>query len=89
MPRQRSSGLSRRGALTRALAAMAGASLALAGRAAALGSIPQDTAGYQDKPKGDLKCSNCTHFRAPNACQLVAGTISPDGWCKLFAAKGE
>jgi hypothetical protein len=62
---------------------------ALSHRASAEGSIPQATAAYQDKPSNGLKCSACTHFRAPASCQLVAGKISPDGWCKLFAAKGE
>ena len=37
---------------------------------------------YQDKPdKSGKKCSQCRLFRAPSACQVVTGKISPDGWC--------
>jgi hypothetical protein len=40
---------------------------------------------YQDKPGSDgAKCSQCSLFKAPNACSLVTGTISPDGWCTAF-----
>ena len=43
---------------------------------------------YQTMPKGDQRCGLCNSFTAPNACQLVQGTISPTGWCQLFSAKG-
>jgi hypothetical protein len=56
-------------------------------RAAAAGSVPQSAAGYQDKPNGDKRCEGCSHFEAPSSCKVVAGVISPSGWCKLFAAK--
>ncbi len=45
---------------------------------------------YQDKPKGDEKCSNCKFFipgKTPNAdgtCQVVEGSISPQGWCTAY-----
>lgn len=55
--------------------------------AAASGSVPQTAAGYQDTPNGDKRCDGCSHFAAPSSCKVVAGTISPSGWCKLFAAK--
>jgi len=55
--------------------------------AAASGSVPQSAAGYQDKPNGDKQCDGCSHFAPPSSCKVVAGTISPSGWCKLFAAK--
>lgn len=42
---------------------------------------------YQPQPKNNQKCSLCTHFVAPNACKLVSGYISPNGWCGIFAAK--
>jgi len=42
---------------------------------------------YQDHPKGDQKCSLCAHFLPPNACQIVAGDISPNGWCGVFTPK--
>lgn len=43
---------------------------------------------YQDKPgKGGAKCSGCRFFKAPHACTIVTGTISPNGWCIAFAKK--
>ncbi|WP_165943243.1 high-potential iron-sulfur protein [Roseicella aquatilis] len=42
---------------------------------------------YQDKPKDGQKCSNCLHFQPPNACAIVAGEISPEGWCAVWAKK--
>jgi len=46
--------------------------------------ISQAEARYQDHPRGGLSCSGCTFFRRPRSCQVVAGDISPDGWCRLF-----
>ncbi|GAC1573253.1 MAG: hypothetical protein NVS3B7_04480 [Candidatus Elarobacter sp.] len=42
---------------------------------------------YQDKPgpKG-AKCSGCSLFKKPNACSVVTGKISPNGWCIAYAA---
>lgn len=34
-------------------------------------------------------CAICTHFEAPHGCALVAGQISPQGWCDLFTRKGK
>jgi hypothetical protein len=41
---------------------------------------------YVDKPgpKG-AKCSGCRFFRKPNACTIVHGKISPNGWCIAWA----
>lgn len=55
--------------------------------------VPQKIAQYQDKPKGNQKCDLCKYFiagsspTAAGTCQLVEGSISPNGWCALFAAK--
>ncbi len=43
-------------------------------------------AGYQDTPNGIYSCGMCTFFDAPKSCKVVAGDISRDGWCKVFAA---
>ena len=48
----------------------------------------QAQAGYQNSPKGGQHCELCRYFQKPSSCQLVAGTISPNGWCKFFNAKG-
>ena len=44
---------------------------------------------YQDKPdaKTGRKCSGCQLFKPPHSCAVVTGTISPNGWCKLWAPK--
>ena len=42
---------------------------------------------YQDKPNGDKQCSNCAQFVAPDGCKVVAGTISPQGYCLAWAKK--
>ena len=48
---------------------------------------PQQSAGYQDRPSGAQRCDNCMHFQPPAACKVVAGRISPAGWCRIYAAK--
>ena len=45
---------------------------------------PKATARYQDSPNGNQQCSRCTHFRPPNSCQIVEGSVSPNGWCRHF-----
>ena len=49
--------------------------------------IAQAQVQYQTQPKDGQKCSTCVNFEAPNGCKIVAGTISPDGWCIAFAPK--
>ena len=41
---------------------------------------------YQAKPgpKGQV-CSGCALFKAPAACQLVKGKISPKGYCIAYS----
>ena len=42
---------------------------------------------YQDKPHEGQECDKCLQFQPPNACTIVAGEISPTGWCGAFAPK--
>lgn len=43
---------------------------------------------YQDKPgKNGQKCSGCRFFKKPNACTIVTGKISPNGWCIAWAKR--
>jgi hypothetical protein len=42
---------------------------------------------YQPSPKDGHQCDGCTLFQAPDSCQVVDGTISPTGWCKLWVKK--
>ena len=80
--------ISRRVMLTGTTLALGiGAASASVRRAAAQTKISQAAAKYQDTPKGQQNCAVCVNFQAPNACKFVDGTISPNGWCQLFAAK--
>lgn len=65
----------------------AGWALIHAERAAAQSKTPKKVAKYQDHPKNGQQCSKCRFFRPPKSCQLVAGDISPDGWCSYYAPK--
>jgi hypothetical protein len=79
----------RRGVLRTGLAALAGGVLATSARAQNAGDkVEQSVVQYQTTPNDGNKCSICVNFVAPNACKVVAGTISPDGWCVAFAPKG-
>lgn len=48
---------------------------------------------YQTHPNGGHKCSGCRFFHAgktasaDGTCDVVAGAISPNGWCTAYAAK--
>lgn len=55
--------------------------------ALAQAKVAQAAVAYQDTPKGPQQCDNCNWFQAPNACKTVAGEISPNGWCKIYAKK--
>ncbi len=48
----------------------------------------QQTAGYQSSPNGGQRSGNCAHFQPPAACKVVAGKINPQGWCRIYFAKG-
>jgi hypothetical protein len=47
--------------------------------------MTQKQAEYRDTPDGIYSCGMCTLFEKPNACKVVEGEISSDGWCKAFA----
>lgn len=85
---RRAKPLSRRDVFTRtaifvtAMTAGLGASL----RSAAA-KMTQKAALYQDKPKDGAKCATCTHFQPPSSCNIVDGTISPNGWCQMYIKK--
>jgi High potential iron-sulfur protein len=53
----------------------------------AMAKVSQASVAYQDKPKGDQNCANCSLFEAPSSCKTVDGAISPDGWCRIWAKK--
>jgi hypothetical protein len=81
----------RRGILL-AAAVAAGAPLLAQPNSAKAGGVPQATAKYQLMPKGKSRCGLCNYFipgagSGPGQCKVVAGQISPNGWCQLFAPK--
>ena len=57
------------------------------------GITPQSAVAYRDSPNGSSDCANCSHFipgpsaSADGHCTVVAGTISPHGWCAVWTAK--
>ena len=51
------------------------------------GKVSKALAKYRDMPNGSQQCSKCNNFTAPNTCKVVEGSVSPSGWCTLFAAK--
>jgi hypothetical protein len=84
--------LSRRGVFRGALLAagggvLVGAGLGAVGAAAQVTKRTQKMVQYQDTPKGRSRCDACSQWQAPDACKIVAGTISPSGWCVAFAPK--
>ena len=78
---------SRRGVLRSGLAILAGGLLATAAHAQDDSKVEQSVVQYQTSPKDGAKCSICANFVAPNACKVVAGSISPEGWCVAYAPK--
>ena len=76
------------------LAILPGLALLMAATAAkAGGTMPKANAKYQETPKGKSQCSNCLYYLPASKsggtgfCKVVAGPISPSGWCALYAAK--
>jgi hypothetical protein len=78
---------SRRRLLARGAVIAAGAVAAASGAFGAVKKMAQGAVNYQTTPKGAARCDGCALFQAPASCQTVAGVISPQGWCMLFAAK--
>ncbi|WP_444923379.1 hypothetical protein ACJJH9_16110 [Microbulbifer sp. DLAB2-AF] len=56
-------------------------------RASAQIKATKESVNYQDTPKDGKKCVDCQLFTPPNACIVVEGDISPEGWCSLFVLK--
>lgn len=84
--------MGRRDVLKRAALVAAGlAAIPVVARAA--GTVPKAAMKYQDHPKGDQDCSSCMQFipgKSPTAmgeCKVVAGPISPKGWCVAYVKK--
>jgi High potential iron-sulfur protein len=81
------SGIGRRALLRRA--ALLASALGVAARAsvAADEKMTQKDAEYQPTPKDGHACVDCQYFQPPEACKLVKGKISPNGWCSFWGSK--
>ncbi len=53
-----------------------------------IGRVEQDAVLYRWPEEGPFKCSNCTHWIEPDACDIVMDDIDPEGLCHLFDSKG-
>ena len=60
---------------------------ALAFSREAVAKVAQRAVQHQPTPKGGLSCAGCNSFITPSECKLVAGEISPSGWCHLWTKK--
>ena len=76
---------SRRSIVRAVATAILAAMLLLTSRTKASDKMTQKQAEYRDTPDGIYSCGMCTLFVKPNACKVVEGEISSDGWCKAFA----
>lgn len=83
--RSRQATPSRRGALCWLAAVPLGVAMLAAGTQAAWAKAKKAAVRYQDEPKKDRNCNNCRHFEPPNACKLVEGEVSPNGWCTVWS----
>ena len=54
--------------------------------ALAASKVSKTFAKYQDHPHLGHHCSLCVHFRGPHGCEVVEGTINPNGVCRFFKA---
>ena len=76
---------SRRSVIRAVVAGIPAAVLLVTSRTEAAEKMTRQQAEYQDGPSGIYNCGMCTLFEKPNACKVVEGEISTDGWCKAFA----
>jgi hypothetical protein len=87
------SNLSRKEALGKLIVLPALAAAVVATPEIASAKMTQKAAKYVNKPHGSQACGNCRFFQAGKTktasgqCQIVAGFVSPHGWCSLYAAK--
>jgi hypothetical protein len=76
---------SRRRIVGAVAAAMSAGLWSRLGRAQTAEKMTRAQAEYQVTPNGIYSCGVCTLFMPPNACKVVAGEVSEEGWCKAFA----
>ena len=77
---------SRRGLFRGAAILIGGAAALVAASSPAEAKMAQAAAAYQDTPKNGATCASCSFFKGPASCLLVDGTISANGWCRIWKA---
>jgi hypothetical protein len=77
--------ISRRAVIRAGQALLATSAVGLATTAYGADKADPKLVQYGAQPNNGAKCSDCVKFEAPSSCKAVAGTISPNGWCLLFA----
>jgi High potential iron-sulfur protein len=86
--------VSRREALAGIIVLPALAAIAVPAVAAQSGKASKEQYAYQAYPHDGERCANCKVYHAgktpssPGSCDLVQGSISPNGWCRVFVARG-
>lgn len=83
-----------RGTFVRSIVVLPALASLMYGVAGAQGSkVSQASMHYQTSPNDGKHCADCKFFipaqdpKADGTCQIVDGTISPNGYCQAFAAK--
>ncbi|HVC48732.1 MAG TPA: high-potential iron-sulfur protein [Burkholderiales bacterium] len=87
--------ISRRSFLKGAMFLAAGTAIPLAAfsrNALADAKVSKAAMHYQDTPNGSAHCSTCIQYipgsgGGNGTCKVVAGSISPNGWCLAYAPK--
>lgn len=74
----------------RSLPLLIGGSILLARRAFADALVSKDSVSYQTTPSDGQQCSACKNYiagaaGADGSCKVVAGPISPGGYCLAFS----
>jgi hypothetical protein len=54
------------------------------GAALAKGKRSKADVEYQDTPHGIERCEICAPFLPPDQCRTVVGSVSRQGWCKIY-----
>jgi hypothetical protein len=75
------------GAAVASLSLVAVAPPLFGGKAQAQQKVSKAMVHYQDSPKHGQECVGCANFIPPHDCKVVAGPISPRGWCELWVPK--
>jgi hypothetical protein len=85
----KSPSLSRRSLLQGAACAGGAATiLAVTANRAAAAKMKQSAVGYVgSSSKSGQNCANCAVFQPPSGCKIVEGSVSPQGWCKVWQRK--